>query len=62
MKYEEKVVQAIFILASLLWISREFLLKNWSFTSEVADGTIAMFIAVLLFLIPAKIKTTYANY
>ena len=27
MKYEEKVVQAIFILASLLWISREFLLK-----------------------------------
>ena len=56
MKYEEKVVQAVFILASLLWISREFLLKNWSVTSEVADGTIAMFISVLLFLIPAKNK------
>lgn len=28
MKYEEKVVQTIFVLASLLWITREFLLKN----------------------------------
>ena len=27
MSYEEKVVQAIFILASLLWITREFILK-----------------------------------
>ena len=35
---------------------REFLLKNWSVTSEIADGTIAIFIAVLLFLIPAKNK------
>ncbi|USC87085.1 anion permease, partial [Staphylococcus xylosus] len=35
---------------------REFLLKHWSYTSEVADGTIAMFISVLLFLIPAKNK------
>ncbi|PTI79402.1 C4-dicarboxylate ABC transporter [Staphylococcus succinus] len=56
MKYEEKVVQFIFLLASFLWISREFLLKNWAFTSEVADGTIAIFISVLLFLIPAKNK------
>lgn len=53
-KYEEKVVQAVFILASLLWITREFLLKHWSVTSEVADGTIAIFISVLLFIIPAK--------
>ncbi len=42
-----------------MWISREFLLKNWSVTSEVADGTIAMFISVLLFLIPAKNKEKY---
>lgn len=56
MKYEEKIVSVVFLLASFLWISREFLLKNWSYTSEVADGTIAMFISVLLFLIPAKNK------
>ncbi|MCE7784517.1 SLC13 family permease [Staphylococcus xylosus] len=56
MKYEEKIVSVVFLLASFLWISREFLLKNWSVTSEVADGTIAMFISVLLFLIPAKNK------
>lgn len=56
MKYEEKIVSVVFLLASFLWISREFLLKHWSYTSEVADGTIAMFISVLLFLIPAKNK------
>lgn len=56
MKYEEKIVQIVFMLASFLWITREFLLKNWSVTSEIADGTIAIFIAVLLFLIPAKNK------
>ncbi|EKU46864.1 SLC13 family permease [Staphylococcus massiliensis] len=61
MQYEEKVVQAVFILASLLWISREFLLKNWSVTSQVADGTIAMFIAILLFLIPAKNKSKHTR-
>ncbi|MGJ5713328.1 SLC13 family permease [Staphylococcus auricularis] len=59
MKYEEKVVQAIFILASVLWISREFILKQWEVTSQVADGTIAMFISVLLFLIPAKDKSKH---
>ncbi|MCG7339894.1 SLC13 family permease [Staphylococcus sp. ACRSN] len=59
MKYEEKVVQFVFVLASFLWISREFLLKQWTFTSEVADGTIAIFISVLLFLIPAKNKTKH---
>ena len=56
MSYEEKVVQAIFILASLLWITREFILKNFSITSEVADGTIAIFISILLFIFPAKSK------
>ena len=56
MKYEEKIVSVIFLLASFLWISREFLLKNWSVTSGVADGTIAMFISVLLFLIPSNNK------
>ena len=59
MKYEEKVVQAIFVFASLLWISREFLLNNWSVTSEIADGTIVIFISVLLFIIPAKNKQQF---
>ncbi len=36
MKYEEKVVQTIFVLASLLSITREFLLKM-EVTSSVAD-------------------------
>ena len=35
MSYEEKVVQAIFILASLLWITREFILKNFSITLKL---------------------------
>ena len=51
---KEKVVQTIFVLASLLWITREFLLKKWEVTSSVADGTIAIFISILLFIIPAK--------
>ncbi|EGQ3886750.1 SLC13 family permease [Staphylococcus pseudintermedius] len=53
-KYEEKVVFLVFLLASFLWISREFLLSKWAFTELVADGTIAMFVSILLFLIPAK--------
>lgn len=58
-KYEEKVVLTVFILASFLWISREFLLKYWSITSEFEDGTVAMLITILLFLIPSKNKTNY---
>ncbi|WP_410467903.1 SLC13 family permease [Staphylococcus chromogenes] len=53
-KYEEKVVFTVFLLASFLWVSREFLLAKWGPTEFVADGTIAMFVSVLLFLIPAK--------
>lgn len=53
-KFEEKVVFAVFVFASFLWISREFLLSKWQYTELVADGTIAMFVAILLFLIPAK--------
>ena len=30
--------------------------KNFSITSEVADGTIAIFISILLFIFPAKSK------
>ena len=30
--------------------------KNFSITFEVADGTIAIFISILLFIFPAKSK------
>lgn len=54
--YEEKVVFTLFCLAAFLWVSREFLLSQLPFTELVKDGTISMFIAVILFLIPAKRK------
>ncbi|GGI41655.1 SLC13 family permease [Mammaliicoccus stepanovicii] len=54
--YEEKVVFTLFILAAFLWVSREFLLAQLPFTELVKDGTISMFIAVILFIIPAKRK------
>ena len=57
----KKSSSSYFILASLLWITREFILKNFSITSEVADGTIAIFISILLFIFPAKSKSI-SNY
>ncbi|SIT76042.1 SLC13 family permease [Edaphobacillus lindanitolerans] len=48
---EEKLVFAVFILAALSWISRSFVLQN--FLPGISDGVIAMFFAVLLFVIPA---------
>lgn len=53
------MVLTVFILASFLWISREFLLKHWQITSDFEDGTVAILISVLLFLIPAKDKSQY---
>ncbi|WP_422613803.1 SLC13 family permease [Mammaliicoccus sciuri] len=54
--YEEKVVFTLFCLAAFLWVSREFLLTQLPFTELVKDGTISMFVAVILFLIPARRK------
>ena len=34
-------------------------MNNWSVTSEIADGTIVIFISVLLFIIPAKNKQQF---
>lgn len=63
-KYEEKIVLIDFIVLGLLWISRnniqfgDFMLPGWSalFPAAVAidDGTVAIMMALLLFLIPAK--------
>lgn len=64
MGYEEKVVSWIFLTTALLWFTREdidfgaFTLKGWSnfFTNKnfLSDSTVAIFMAVILFLIPSK--------
>ena len=53
MSYEEIAVLIVFLLAALLWIVRGFV-SDIELFSLVQDGTIAMFITVLLFTIPAK--------
>lgn len=52
MSYEEKMVALVFGLAALSWISRTYLLQK--FIPAIDDTIIAIFFAVLLFLIPAK--------
>ena len=51
---EEKWVLAVFILAASLWILRGFFFDRFAFTELLGDGSIAMFAAVLLFIIPSK--------
>lgn len=51
---EEKWVLAVFILAASLWILRGFFFDQFAFTELLGDGSIAMFAAVLLFIIPSK--------
>jgi len=62
--YEEKVVAAVFCLTALLWIFRSdlnlgiFSLRGWAtalpFAELIDDGTIAITMALTLFLIPAR--------
>lgn len=54
MTREEKWVLAVFILAAALWIMRGFFFDRFAFTEMLGDGSIAMFAAVLLFIIPSK--------
>jgi solute carrier family 13 (sodium-dependent dicarboxylate transporter), member 2/3/5 len=64
MSYEEKVVSVIFCCTALLWFTREnidfgaFTLKGWSnlfpFKNYLSDSTVAIFMAVLLFMIPSR--------
>jgi sodium-dependent dicarboxylate transporter 2/3/5 len=65
MKFEEKVVALIFCLTAVLWFSREGIsigsagFKGWSelFGAKKAfihDSTVAIVMAVLLFIIPSK--------
>jgi sodium-dependent dicarboxylate transporter 2/3/5 len=64
--FEEKVVFIIFLLMALLWITHHGLklgtheIKGWSSffpnPSYINDGTIAIFLSSILFMIPAKSK------
>ncbi|WP_047546768.1 SLC13 family permease [Psychroserpens sp. Hel_I_66] len=52
--YEEKVVAITFAITAFCWITRSFLLNG--FLPALDDTIIAVFFAILLFLIPAKNK------
>jgi sodium-dependent dicarboxylate transporter 2/3/5 len=64
MSYEEKVVLILFIVLAGLWLFREsiaigsFTIPGWTTIMPVPrfidDGTVAIFIAMLLFLMPAR--------
>ncbi|NCC73478.1 MAG: SLC13/DASS family transporter [Sphingobacteriia bacterium] len=64
MSYEEKVVFVNFISVAILWLFRAdlnfgwFTIPGWAqifpFSEYINDGTVAIFIAVLLFVLPSK--------
>ncbi|MFQ5655304.1 MAG: SLC13 family permease, partial [Planctomycetota bacterium] len=64
MRFEERVVLAIFALTASLWIFRKDLelggvvIQGWAdllpYSALVDDGTVAIFMALFLFLIPAR--------
>lgn len=64
--FEEKVVFVLFLLLAFLWISRSgialgsFKINGWDYffpnRSYINDGTVAIFIALILFIIPSKNK------
>jgi len=68
MKFEEKVVFINFILIAFLWLFRAdiqlgwFTIRGWSnifpFSSYINDGTVAIIIAVMLFVLPSKTEGT----
>lgn len=51
---EEIIILCIFLLAAFLWIIRGFVFVNIPALKMIQDGSIAMFISILLFLIPTK--------
>lgn len=50
--YEEKLVLLVFVFTALCWITRSFLLQK--ILPEIDDTIIAIFAAVVLFIIPAS--------
>jgi sodium-dependent dicarboxylate transporter 2/3/5 len=72
MCYEEKIVLAVFLLTSVLWIFRSkldlglFTIPGWTGifpkADYIDDGTIAITMAVLLFLIPTKSDSSDSDF
>lgn len=68
MSYEEKVVFINFVSVAILWLFRAdlnfgwFTIPGWAqifpFSEYINDGTVAIFIAVLLFVLPSKAENT----
>jgi solute carrier family 13 (sodium-dependent dicarboxylate transporter), member 2/3/5 len=66
--YEEKIVSIVFVLAALLWVFRKTLnigfisIPGWSqllpYPALIDDGTIALGLSILLFILPARDKTS----
>ena len=66
MKQEERIVLILFIILAFLWIFRSgftiqsFVIPGWSnlfkLPGYINDGTIAIFISLILFMIPSKSK------
>ena len=54
MTYEEKIVAVVFATTAFCWITRSFLLKK--ILPEIDDTIIAIFFAIILFIIPSKTK------
>ncbi|MFO7935505.1 MAG: SLC13 family permease [Bacteroidales bacterium] len=64
--YEERVVLILFITLALLWITRagivinEFVIPGWAqifkSPSFMNDGTVAIFISIILFIVPSRNK------
>ncbi len=71
-KYEEKIVFAIFTITVLLWLFREnmnlgqFTIPGWSkllggVGKYIKDSTVVVFTSFFLFLIPSRLKVSAAN-
>lgn len=52
--YEEKLVFLVFLLTAFAWITRSFIIQK--FIPGIDDTIIAVFFAIILFIIPAKAK------
>ena len=71
MAFEEKVVFAVFVTTALLWVFRNdlqlgaFTLPGWGgllpFGSMLSDGTVAIAMALVLFLVPARHESPEAE-
>ncbi len=71
MSFEEKTVMAVFISAAILWVFRKEInigtitIPGWSqllpYPSHIDDGTVAIFMSMILFIVPAKDRSSGSN-